>query len=216
MTERAAVLDGLGVSRRLGSREREARQGLELPSADMRLTVAYGQAVPAAAVWDFFRTGDRPALVRALLRTARPPAGGRADRAARCAGRARAGLRRRPARLAGTGAAVECAQPQAAETLIAACQRAFERWVHRVHEQDTLEDLNDAACLPGLSRQLRRGAAPAVPGQRSSSARPTAARPTRPSSAWRRPRRAPIWRRCACSRWRAATGCGILPFGGVR
>ena len=53
------------MNRRLGAWEREARQGLELPSADMRLTVAYGQAVPAAAVWDFFRTGDRPALVRA-------------------------------------------------------------------------------------------------------------------------------------------------------
>ena len=41
-----------------GQGEREARQGLELPSADMRLTVAYGQAVPAAVVWDFFRTGE--------------------------------------------------------------------------------------------------------------------------------------------------------------
>lgn len=162
MTERAAVLDGLGVSRRLGAWEREARQGLELPSADMRLTVAYGQAVPAAAVWDFFRTGDRPALVRALSALPGHP------QAAELTAQLDALVERAQAfaddQLGSLEPALqaECAQPQAAETLIAACQRAFERWVHRVHEQDTLEDLNDELAFQGYpdsfgaARRLQR------------------------------------------------------------
>jgi len=162
MAERAAVLDGLGVSRRLGAWEREARQGLELPSADMRLTVAYGQAVPAAAVWDFFRTGDRPALVRALSALPGHP------QAAELTAQLDALVERAQAfaddQLGSLEPALqaECAQPQAAETLIAACQRAFERWVHRVHEQDTLEDLNDELAFQGYpdsfgpARRLQR------------------------------------------------------------
>lgn len=162
MHERAAALDALGVTRRGDAWERDARHGLQLAAQDWRLTVAWHQPVPAQAVWDFFRTGERPALVQVLSALPGWPHAAQA-------GSAIDALVERAGAFADDqlgsllpALQAECALGQPVEALLAACQRAFERWVHRVHEQDTLEDLTDELAFQGYpdsfgaARKLQR------------------------------------------------------------
>ena len=147
--ERVAALEPLGLVRRQGGWAREVTQGVTLTVRDWRLTMAFRQPVPDGAVWDFLRTGDRPALLQQLAALPGHPDAARiataldaiVERAAAYADDQLGSLQ--PALQA------ECAQAQSVETLVAACQRAFERWVHRVHELDTLEDLNSELAFQG-------------------------------------------------------------------
>jgi ATP-dependent RNA helicase SUPV3L1/SUV3 len=66
MTERGAALESLGLFRKGNGWERLLTQTLALPSQGWKLAVSYRVAIDAAQVWDYYRLGDKPALIKSL------------------------------------------------------------------------------------------------------------------------------------------------------
>ena len=149
MQERMAALDALGVSRRAGAWTRLVSHALLVHGSDWRVPVLFRQAVAAAPVWAFYRDGDKPALVAAL---GAPPAyphaaeliahlGGLVERSQQANAKHVDSLLPR--------LQSECALPQPLPELMAACDRAQERWQRQVTELDTLEGLNTELAFQG-------------------------------------------------------------------
>jgi ATP-dependent RNA helicase SUPV3L1/SUV3 len=162
MLERATTLDAQGVARRGDAWQREARQGVQLRAQGWRLTVTHHQPVPAQAVWDFFRTGDKPALIKALSTLPDYP-----HAEALTAHLERLVNRSAELNLWQIGSLLpalqsECATAQPLDSLMTACTRAQDRWEHRVNEQDTMEGLSSELAFQGYpdsfpqTRRLQR------------------------------------------------------------
>ncbi len=207
MLQRAAALETLGITRRVDGWERLAHQ--TLPLAEVRLQLAYHVPIAAGPVWDFYREGDQPALLQAL---------GGAPAAADAVELAR--------HLDGLLADARQRSPQQLDTLLPRLQaelsrrrpaagaegplqpRAVERWQQRVAELETLEGLNADLAFQGypdtfaMARRLQRR----VHAVRRPAEQRQDARGLRAVGAGRQT--APTWRRCACWRSKAATGCG--------
>ena len=149
MQARSAALDALGVSRRAGAWTRLVSHALLVPGTEWRVPVLFRQSVPAAAVWAFFRDGDNAALIAAL--GAPPPYPHAAELVAHL------GLlveRSQQANAKHVDSLLprlqsECALPQPLAELMAACDRAQERWQRQVTELDTLEGLNTELAFQG-------------------------------------------------------------------
>ncbi len=128
-----------------------------------RMPVLFRVPVAAAPVWAFYRSGDAAALQAALGSPPPYPHAEALHGAPRVAGGAQPG-----AQAASTSTPLlprlqsECATPQGAAELQAACSRAQERWEHRATELDTLEGLNSELAFQGYpdtfekARQLQR------------------------------------------------------------
>jgi ATP-dependent RNA helicase SUPV3L1/SUV3 len=69
MLERAARLQALGITRHAGVHSRLVRHVLVVPvpeAAPWRIAMPWQQTVADAPVWDFYRTGDEPALLATI------------------------------------------------------------------------------------------------------------------------------------------------------
>ena len=162
MQERMAALDALGVSRRAGEWTRLVSHALLVPGTEWRVPVLFRQPVAAAPVWAFYRDGDKAALLAAL---GAPPAYPHAAALIAHLGMLVARSSAASAKHLDTllpRLQSECATPQPLADLMAACERAQERWQHRVTELDTLEGLNTELAFQGYpdtfekARRLQR------------------------------------------------------------
>jgi ATP-dependent RNA helicase SUPV3L1/SUV3 len=174
MLERAAALEALGVSRHAGAFTRVISHALQVPVPDApswRIPVVFRAPVDAGPVWDFYRSGDKAALLAALGPVpAHPHAAELTAHLAALVARSNAYQPRRLDSLLARLQA-ECAVPQAVAgpqplaELKAACTRAQDRWEHRVTELDTLEGLNSELAFQGYpdtfqkARHLQRSVA---------------------------------------------------------
>lgn len=149
MQDRGAALESLGLSRRGLDWERLVTQVLPLPDQAGKLAVSFKVAIDAEAVWDFYRVGDKPALIKAL---GTPPTYAHAEELLAhlqtLVARARVSNPRQMASLLPRLQA-ECGTPQSFESLKAGCTRALERWEHHEAELDTLDDLTDQLAFEG-------------------------------------------------------------------
>ena len=155
MLERSAALEALGVARRAGAWTRLISHALQLSEAGWRVPVLFRVPVEADAVWAFYRSGDKPALLAAL---GKPPA---YPHAAELIAHLEALIARsrddKPRHLESLLPRLqsECAVPQALvgrqplDDLKAACSRAQDRWEHQVAELETLEGLNSELAFQG-------------------------------------------------------------------
>ena len=158
MLERTAALEALGVSRHAGAFTRLVSHALQVPVPDApswRIPVLFRTPVDAAPVWDFYRSGDKAALLVALgPAPAHPEA---AELTAHLAALVERSHAYQPRHLDSLLPRLqsECAVPQARSgrqplaDLKAACTRAQDRWEHRVTELDTLEGLNSELAFQG-------------------------------------------------------------------
>jgi ATP-dependent RNA helicase SUPV3L1/SUV3 len=149
MLERSAALEALGVSRRAGAWTRLISHALQLSEPGWRVPVLFRVAVDAAAVWVFYRTGDKPALLAAL--GAPPPYPHAAELSAHLEALLARSRDYKPRHLASLLPRLqsECATPQPLHDLKAACSRAQDRWEHQVTELETLEGLNSELAFQG-------------------------------------------------------------------
>jgi ATP-dependent RNA helicase SUPV3L1/SUV3 len=149
MLQRAATLEGLGITRRGAQWQWLLSDGLSLADPPWALQVAFRMDIAAEPVWAFFRTGDVAALQVALGPMPLHP-----QREALIAHLARLGARSQalapqhlPSLLPRLQA--ECAQAQPLDDLLTACTRAQDRWEHAVTELDTLQGLNRELAFQG-------------------------------------------------------------------
>ena len=163
MTERAAVLDTLGISRAgPDTWERSATQVLTLAQDDWRIEVSHLTALDGAPVWRYFRDGDKAALVALLVQVPAYPHA--AALQATLDGLVEQAGHINPGRIESLlpGLQSECATPQPLAGLQAGCGRALDRWANRVNELDTLDDLNAELAFQGypdsfkLARRAQR------------------------------------------------------------
>ncbi len=149
MQARSAALDALGVSRRAGTWTRLVSHAVLVPSTEWRVPVLFRQSVPAAAVWAFFRDGDRAALVAALGAT--PPYPHAAELVAHLGMLVERSQHANAKHIDSLLPRLqsECALPQPLPELMAACDRAQERWQRQGVELDTLEGLNTELAFQG-------------------------------------------------------------------
>jgi ATP-dependent RNA helicase SUPV3L1/SUV3 len=162
MLERSAALEALGVIREQGQWSRLVSHDLKLSEPGWRVPVAFRVNVDGAAVWGFYRTGDKAALLEAL---GPPPAYAHAaELMAHLEGliaRSRADKPRHVESLL-PRLQSECATPQTLAELTAACSRAQDRWEHRVAEMEALDGLNSELAFQGYpdtfekARRLQR------------------------------------------------------------
>lgn len=149
MLERAAALEALGVSRRAGAWTRLISHALQLSEPGWRVPVLFRVPVDAGAVWAFYRSGDKPALLAALGKApAYPHAGGLVAHLEMLIARSRADQPRHLESLL-PRLQSECATPQSFDELKAACSRAQDRWEHQVAELETLEGLHSELAFQG-------------------------------------------------------------------
>lgn len=152
MVERTAALEALGVSRRAGRFTRLISHALQVPvpeAAPWSIPVLHRVPVDADVAWHFHRTGDTAALQAALgPAPAHPQAAALAAHLAALVARSQAFQPRRLDSLL-PRLQTECALPQPADELMAACTRVQDRWEHRVAELDTLDGLNDELAFEG-------------------------------------------------------------------
>ncbi len=167
MIERGSTLEAHGVSRHAGRWTRLVSHGLPVPGATAdapwRVPVLFHVPVDAEAVWAYYRSGELPALQAALGKpTAYPHAAELKAHLETLIARSRA---YKPHHLDSLLPRLqsECALPQAdVATVIAACNRAQERWEHAVTELDTLDSLNTELAFQGYpdtfekARRLQR------------------------------------------------------------
>ena len=142
MLERSAALEALGVSRRAGSWTRLISHTLQLSESGWRVPVLFRVPAPADAVFAFYRSGDRDALLGTL---GRPPAYPHAaELIAHLESLTQRSREHKPRHIESLLPRLqsECATPQSLEELKAACSRAQDRWEHQVAEQETLDGLN--------------------------------------------------------------------------
>ena len=159
MLERTAALEALGVARRAGQWTRLISHALQVSPPGWRVPVLFRVPVDAAAIWAFYRGGDRAALLAAL---GKPPA---YPQAAELIAHLEALIARSREHKPGHLDALlprlqsECATPQPLAELKAACTRARERWEHQVTELETLAGLNTELAFqgyPGTFPKARR------------------------------------------------------------
>jgi len=161
MLARTAELEALGITRAAGEFDRLLEQPVRLANGWV-VRVAWRVPVPAAAVWDFYRTGDRAALEAAL--GAPPPypqAALLAEHLERLVARGESG---HPAHLDSLlpRLQAECARPQSWPELEAATRRTQDRWERHAAELETLAGLNSELAFQGypdsfeLARRLQR------------------------------------------------------------
>ncbi len=165
MLERSATLDALGVSRHAGLWTRLISHAVPLSEPDWRVPVLFRVPVDADPVWDYYRSGDKAALLAALgPAPAYPHAAELAAHMDTLVARSRAYKPRHLESLLPRLQA-ECAATQGSASfseLKAACTRAQDRWEHRVSELDTLEGLNSELAFQGYpdsfetARRLQR------------------------------------------------------------
>ena len=159
MTERQAVLHGLGVARRAGDWVRLISHTLTLSEPGWRAPVLFRVALEGSAVWAFLRSGERAALLQDMgLPPPYPHAAELTAHLEQLLARSRAGKQHHMASLLPRLQA-ECATPQALPDLLAACTRAQDRWEHQSTELDTLEGLNSELAFggyPGTFEKARR------------------------------------------------------------
>ncbi len=162
MIERGNQLEALGIARQGDRWERDVSQVLHLGQADWQLPVAFRVIVPAAAVWDFFRSGDVAALTAALGGS--PVYPDAAELGAHLEALLARSASYRPQQLDSLLARLhsECSLAQPLGDLMAACTRAQDRWERHVAELDTLQGLTAELAFQGypdtfgLARQLQR------------------------------------------------------------
>jgi Helicase conserved C-terminal domain len=166
MHERGAALEALGVSRHAGQFTRLISHTLQIMVKDdapaWRMPVLFRVPVAAAPVWAFYRSGDAAALQAAL--GSPPPYPHAAALQAHLESLVARSLEHKPKHIDTLLPRLqsECATPQGAAELQAACSRAQERWEHRATELDTLEGLNSELAFQGYpdtfekARQLQR------------------------------------------------------------
>ena len=149
MLDRGAALEALGLFRRGHDWDRLVTQVLQLPDQAGKLAVSFKVPTDAGPVWDFYRTGDKPALIKRL---GTPPSYPHADELLAhlqtLLARAKVSNPRQMASLLPRLQA-ECGTPQNFEHLKAGCTRALERWEHHEAELDTLDDLTDQLAFEG-------------------------------------------------------------------
>ena len=162
MQARTVELENLGVTREAGEFDRFLTQMLTLPGSGAQLRVAYRQPVPAAPVWDFYRTGDLDAFKAAL--GAAPPYADAAELVAHLealVARAESGHSEHVASLVQRLQA-ETARPQPFADLKASTVRAQDRWERHVAELNALAGLNSELAFQGypdtfeMARRLQR------------------------------------------------------------
>jgi ATP-dependent RNA helicase SUPV3L1/SUV3 len=162
MQARTVELENLGVTREAGEFDRFLTQMLTLPGSGAQLRVAYRQPVPAAPVWDFYRTGDLDAFKAALGDA--PPYADAAELVAHLAAlvaRAESGHSEHVASLVQRLQA-ETARPQPFADLKASTVRAQDRWERHVAELNALAGLNSELAFQGypdtfeMARRLQR------------------------------------------------------------
>ncbi len=162
MQARSAALDALGVSRRAGTWTRLVSHAVLVPGTEWRVPVLFRQSVSAPAVWAFYRDGDRDALVTALGAT--PPYPHAAELVAHLGALVARSVQANAKHVDSLLPRLqsECALPQPLPELMAACDRAQERWQRQVVELDTLEGLNTELAFQGYpdtfqkARKLQR------------------------------------------------------------
>jgi ATP-dependent RNA helicase SUPV3L1/SUV3 len=162
MQARTTELENLGVTGEAGEFDRFLTQTLKLPASGVQLRVAYRQPVPAAPVWDFYRTGDLDAFKAAL--GAAPPYADAAELVEvveRLIARAESGNSEHVGSLVQRLQA-ETARPQAFADLKVSLVRAQDRWERHVAELNALAGLNDELAFQGypdtfeLARRMQR------------------------------------------------------------
>jgi ATP-dependent RNA helicase SUPV3L1/SUV3 len=162
MQARTVELENLGVTREAGEFDRFLTQTLKLPASGVQLRVAYRQPVPAAPVWEFYRTGDLDAFKVAL--GAAPPyadANELVEHVEALIARAESGHSEHVASLVQRLQA-ETARPQPFADLKASLVRAQDRWERHVAELNALAGLNDELAFQGypdtfeMARRLQR------------------------------------------------------------
>ncbi|MDP9046314.1 MAG: helicase [Pseudomonadota bacterium] len=162
MLERGAALEALGVARRAGTWTRLISHALTLSEPGWKVPVLFRVPVDAEAVWTFYRTGDRSALLAALGKpTAYPHAADLVAHLEALIARSRAD---KPDHLDSLlpRLQAECAVPQSLADLLAACSRAQDRWEHQVAELETLAGLHTELRFQGYpdtfqkARQIQR------------------------------------------------------------
>lgn len=147
--ERTAVLETLGIQRQGLAWERHARQTMHVPTPGWEVPVLFTVPQDAAPVWQFYRDGDKAALIGAL---GDPPAYEHAEAVtSHLEALAARATTHRPRQLASLmpGLAAECGKPQPLDALIAGCSRALVRWEHRVAELDTIDSLSTELAFQG-------------------------------------------------------------------
>ncbi|MEP6505438.1 MAG: helicase-related protein [Betaproteobacteria bacterium] len=162
MQARTVELENLGVTREAGEWDRFLTQMLPLPTQGGQIRVAYRQPVPAAPIWDFYRTGDLEAYKIAL---GDPPlyaaAAELVEHLETLVQRASAGHPEHVASLLPRLQA-EAARPQPFADLKAATIRAQDRWERHVAELNALAGLNTELAFQGypdtfeMARKLQR------------------------------------------------------------
>ena len=162
MQARTLELENLGVTREAGEFDRFLTQTLRLPASGVQLRVAYRQPVPAAPVWEFYRTGDLDAFKAALGDA--PPYADAAELVAlveQLIARAESGHSEHVASLIQRLQA-ETARPQPFADLKSSLVRAQDRWERHVAELNALAGLNDELAFQGypdtfeLARRMQR------------------------------------------------------------
>jgi ATP-dependent RNA helicase SUPV3L1/SUV3 len=162
MQERTAELEAHGISRAAGEFDRFITQALRLPEHGWLLNVSWREPVPAAPVWDFYRTGDLPALLAAL---GPAPAYAHAEELTEhVAGLVLRSESGHPADLPSLlpRLQAEAARPQPLADLKASLTRAQDRWERHVAELNALAGLNSELAFQGypdtfeLARRLQR------------------------------------------------------------
>ena len=165
MLQRGAQLEALGLARLGLGWTRLCSQVLSLPEPDWQIPVAFRVALGPAqvdAVWEFYRSGELPALQAAI--GAVPAYAAAAELLAHLEALLARSESGHPEHLESLlpRLQAECATPQALPLLLAACTRAQDRWEHRVAELDTLAGLNDELAFQGYpdtfdaARRLQR------------------------------------------------------------
>ena len=162
MLERGSELEGLGISRHAGQWTRLISHTLPLAEKGWAVPVLFRVAVDADAIWAFYRSGDRAALLAAI--GAPPPYPHAAELTDWLDGLVDRSGDFKPHHLASLLPRLqsECATPQPLEDLKAACSRAQDRWERAATELDTLEGLNHELAFQGYpdtfdkARRLQR------------------------------------------------------------
>ncbi|MDP3084311.1 MAG: helicase, partial [Rubrivivax sp.] len=165
MLERTGALESMGVARHAGAWTRLISHSQRLVESGWSVPVLFRVPVAPAAIWDFYRSGDRAALLAAL---GAPPlyshAAALVAHLDALVARSRA---HKPEQLGSLLPRLqsECALPNSAADfgeLSAACSRAQERWRHHADELDTLEGLTSELAFQGYpgtfpaARRLQR------------------------------------------------------------
>ena len=149
MADRSAALEALGIARQGDAWERLLMHPIRLSLAGWRVPVAHRVPVAEAAVWSYYRTGDKAALLTALgPGSAYPYAAELGVHLESLLGRSEAFSMAHVDSLLPRLQA-ECARPLAVAELKAACSRAQDRWEHRAAELDTLAGLNSELAFQG-------------------------------------------------------------------